>query len=139
MSSTQQCIDEFNQEIASFERLVFLSLGLTALSGVATIFFKAQLESNLKRAWMFYFGLSAIKLLLGILLFTAFSPTCPSGCNCGSYHPSWFYPTIVIVIGLLWLRRGKQYYDRDRNGNSSNTGGEGTELNANSNNESEVV
>lgn len=136
MSSAQECVEEFNQEIITFEWVAYFSLGLTAVSSIATLFYKQTLEGNLAFAWKLYFGLSAVKLLLGLLLFTAFSPGCPSGCDtyCGRYHPSVVYPLIVITVGLLWAARGKRYYDRDVNGDSQGAHQE-TEMNASNGNE----
>jgi len=63
------------------------------------------------RAYQFIWTLAAVKILLALLLCTAFLPTCPTGCYCGNYSPSFVYPMIVFCVGVIWIRRGKQYYD----------------------------
>ena len=111
MSTTTECKSEFQSEINIFDSVVYFSLGLTGCSFLATLFLKAHFLATPSHGWKFFWTLSGIKLLLGILLFTAFNPTCPSGCYCGSYHPSYVYPSIVLVVGMLWALRGKKYYD----------------------------
>jgi hypothetical protein len=129
MSTTAECQSEFQSEINTFEGVVYFSLGLTVCSFLATLFLKPHFLATPSHGWKFFWTLSAIKLLLGILLFTAFTPTCPSGCNCGSYHPSYVYPSIVLVVGVLWALRGKKYYDLGNQGIEGHENGiPGTEM-----------
>lgn len=128
MSSAEECREEIDQEVSTFEGIVYFSLGLTAVSFIATVAYKQKLLDHPKFAWKLYFGLSGVKLIIGLLLFTAFTPKCPTDCGayCGTYHPSYVYPSIVMVIGLLWARRGKKFYDLDQA--SGQDGIQGTEM-----------
>lgn len=106
----QECQDAFSQEKARFSLLVVLSLLLTVASYVAVFCYKEKLLANPSRASRLYAIAAVIKVTIGVLLLTAFSPTCPSGCYCGTYHPSYIYPLIVIFVGVVWAARSKKFY-----------------------------
>mmetsp|Transcript_2155 Transcript_2155/g.3400 ORF Transcript_2155/g.3400 Transcript_2155/m.3400 type:complete len:139 (-) Transcript_2155:645-1061(-) len=116
MSTTAECESEWLSEVANFNTVVYFSLGLTACSFFATLFLKAHFQTAPNRGWKYFGSLSAIKIILGILLFTVFTPTCPAGCNCGSYQPTYVYPAIVLAVGIIWALRGKKYYELDCQG-----------------------
>lgn len=128
MLSVEECREEIDQEVSTFEGIVHFSLGLTAVSFIATKAYKQKLLDHPNFAWKLYFGLSRVKLIIGLLLFTAFTPECPTDCQayCGTYHPSYVYPTIVMVIGLLWARRAENFYNLDQA--SGQDGIQGTEM-----------
>ena len=111
MASFQYCNDSIVQEQIRFNSIVYVSLGLTAVSFFCSLCAKEWMLSNPGKTSKFYYGLGAVKILVGILLFTVFSPGCPSECEqyCTTYHPSYAYPIIVLVIGALWLRRGHKF------------------------------
>lgn len=110
-ASANECLIAFRKEISIFNGVVFFSLALTFTSLIVNNCFRDRLVANAQVAARLYFGLSVIKVLLGILLFTVLAPTCPSGCYCGTYHPSYLYPTIVLLVGVAWALRGKRYHD----------------------------
>ena len=115
MSTYAECQSEFKAEVKTFEILAYCSLSLTAVIYIVAKSCKARFDSNPKHGWCFFFGMGGFKLLLGTLLFSA-SPTCPVGCNCGSYQPSYGYPIVVIVLGFVWIYRGMHFYNLDRDG-----------------------
>eukprot|EP00545_Synedropsis_sp_CCMP1620_P012785 CAMPEP_0119031392 /NCGR_PEP_ID=MMETSP1176-20130426/41519_1 /TAXON_ID=265551 /ORGANISM="Synedropsis recta cf, Strain CCMP1620" /LENGTH=154 /DNA_ID=CAMNT_0006987787 /DNA_START=765 /DNA_END=1229 /DNA_ORIENTATION=- len=114
MASPDDCL--WGSQVATFNAVSYFSLGLTACSAVAKLFLKAHFQAKPNHGWKYFWCLSPIKLLLGILLFTVFRPTCSSGCKCPLYPRINVYPTIVMMVGILWALRGKKYYDLDRQG-----------------------
>ena len=52
-----------------------------------------------------FYGMGAVKLLLGALMLTVFYPNCPDGCTCVS-RPFYAYPVAVLVIACFWIHNG---------------------------------
>lgn len=105
------CVTALRQEIGRYQVVVGVSLSLTFLSIILIAVYREQMVARPCFASRLYYGLSAFKILLGILLLTAFSPTCPAGCSCGVYHPSYMYPIVVLFLGLVWAKRAKKFAD----------------------------
>ena len=80
-----------------------------------------QIAYVLPILWFF----SAIKLLLGILLFTVLNPKCPDGCSCGSYTGLYYYPSVVVLISAYWAAIGYKYHtlqqQQDQSDGSNNS------------------
>ena len=110
-SDSSTCQQQFSQEVDKFEAVVYFSLSLTVVCFlVRAVFCKYKFNENpgtgSKILWFF----SAIKLLLGILLFTVLNPKCPDGCSCGSYTGLYYYPSVVVLISAYWAALGYKYH-----------------------------
>eukprot|EP00544_Gedaniella_sp_CCMP2646_P008553 CAMPEP_0202501146 /NCGR_PEP_ID=MMETSP1361-20130828/35138_1 /ASSEMBLY_ACC=CAM_ASM_000849 /TAXON_ID=210615 /ORGANISM="Staurosira complex sp., Strain CCMP2646" /LENGTH=143 /DNA_ID=CAMNT_0049133789 /DNA_START=33 /DNA_END=464 /DNA_ORIENTATION=- len=107
MSSASDCQSKYQSALNLYWGVVGASLGLTLLNlVVCRICLRNYLRSNPKVASRIHFGAGGIKILLGILILSAFHPACPSGCTCYGRTPSYAYGVIVLVIGILWCKRG---------------------------------
>ena len=115
MSTNAECLSEFNAEVKAYEIVTYCSLSLAAVICIVSIFCKARLGSDPESGFIFFFGMGGVKFLLGILLFSA-NPTCSVGCNCGSYQPTYVFPVLVVVLGFVWIYRGVQVCNLNRDG-----------------------
>ena len=103
MSSNQSCQSTLNQEVNTFNAIVFISLALTVV--VRYIIYR-PMEVSRRRALARYSIMAGVlKIALAISLFTVLWPTCPDTCLCGTDFTS-FYPIVALVIGLLWVKEG---------------------------------
>lgn len=113
------CMDEINQEVATYWGFVYASLGLTVVS----IFVRRYIRSleashpSFRPYAYFFLGIGVLKVLLGILLVTILLPACPSDCSCNRItigHPTYGY--IAMGLGLWWLYQGSYYYKKANEG-----------------------
>ena len=132
MSSNTDCQQQFSDEVNRFEAVALFSVILTLVCAMVRIVKKSWMASHPSAAAKGLFAMSALKILLSLLLFTVINPKCPQGCDCGNYSQSFFYPTIVLVIGLYWSLLGYKYHkiakEQTENENgAAGTGAEGAE------------
>ena len=111
MSSTESCVGRWNDEVNRFQTLFFVSLGLTLANVVVTFLLIAKMQWSARKLALYHFGTGAVKVFLAISIF-AIIPQCPYGCTCvGSYvHP--IVAVFPLLIGLRWLARGYQYWQK---------------------------
>jgi len=110
MSSDSTCQQQFAQEKHNFEKIVFFSLSLATVLGWVRAVCKHKFNENPGTGSKILWSFSAIKLLFGILLFTALNPKCPDGCSCGSYTRDYYYASVFVLISAYWAALGYKYH-----------------------------
>ena len=118
MSSTQQCVQEIQGEIALYWVGVHTSIALTfAMIIVRRTCLQKSLESRdagkIRQIGHVYLGTGVVKMILGLLLVTVLVPGCPSDCVCTGIrfgHP--VYGFIAMGLALLWLSQGYSCYKK---------------------------
>jgi hypothetical protein len=93
------CEAEYILEIQTHERIVIVSLVLTAVKIVAC----SCCKENPKLP-KFNIIAGCVKIFLAIALWTFFYPKCPDGCVCADYLS--LYPFIALFLGFLWISQG---------------------------------
>lgn len=86
-------------EIQRYNAYVYSSLALT----LVLYFSVERFRHNLEKAWKFSFAFGVIKIVIGILLLTVFLPV-----DCDTFISGYGY--VAIIIGLVWLKRARNYY-----------------------------
>lgn len=124
-SSSSECLSELESELNLYWGVVGASLGLTVLNLlVCSVCLARRFQSNPHLAVKVYLTTGSIKILLGILILTVFHVKCPSDCVCsGIQYPNYTYGVVVLVVGLLWMRRAMLWHKRAQEGMQ----GEGTD------------
>mmetsp|Transcript_17099 Transcript_17099/g.24713 ORF Transcript_17099/g.24713 Transcript_17099/m.24713 type:complete len:142 (+) Transcript_17099:96-521(+) len=117
MTSIETCESEFQAEVATYNLVVYISLGLTLLSYMVGVGCKESFIEKPALGFKIFGALSVIKLIIAILLFTSLTPTCPDGCRC-SGSPPYFYAIIVTIVSFVWAMRAYTFYSLDQNAKS---------------------
>mmetsp|Transcript_9477 Transcript_9477/g.27027 ORF Transcript_9477/g.27027 Transcript_9477/m.27027 type:complete len:172 (-) Transcript_9477:168-683(-) len=114
--ATTDCAAEIQDEMNRYHTVGGLSLALTVVNAIIRAVNKQRFQENPTTAYTFFFSMGAVKIILGILLFTVFWPGCPAGCSCTQTGSIATYPLIVLFIGFLWMYYGFQFYQLAKEG-----------------------
>jgi hypothetical protein len=109
MTSYSTCQQAINEEVDNYNLMVAVSLSLTALSlALYGICLRTRLHGSPRLAAQLLYVTGAMKVMVGLLLWIFFLPSCPDGCSCTANHINSLYPLIAVLIGINWIRSGRQ-------------------------------
>lgn len=104
------CSAAWSREVRQFEIIIFISISLTIITLCISIFRKQYLTEHPKQAAIGLGVLGSIKVFLAIIVLSVLLPECPAGCQCRGYRFPHIYPITIMVIGILWMKRGYDYH-----------------------------
>jgi len=106
--SSESCYSRYMDEVETFEKFVFTSIGLTLFNLVASRVLVSRGTAPNKLAY-YHLTTGSIKVCLALAIF-ATEPTCPSGCSCTGGHVDPLVALIPLVLGCLWLYKGYSFH-----------------------------